>query len=386
MPIKIRIGHIFLCQPFPFVHWDVCGGAAHKDARDQGITMCERGAQSEAHSPTQKKKKGSLRFWLPGCSRDTSDEGSTFTDDSAHPRFSLSHFMKTIQTLRFQGLLGFDLSLEVTPSSLDFWHSAHCWSWAATLVIDAWIVICFPGLENKASGAEESFDSALFPFTSPQLPDVVERRRQAGVSAAWLICLGLALTRLATRAKRCSWISVRPRMHVYDILCARAKPVHASCLESWKPLFFSFFLFFFCSSAFLPRCLAPARGSTCQWWLSASKHCLKVKKHAWRRMRRSEKCLKSHPSVCLSSCPPVCVDGWFCQWNLYWWVSGFLHSCPSGGRVGVGGWEWGVQAVDRDLWADSVRLQAQQQSPCLCLSAHRGRERNWQKESKREGG
>lgn len=51
-----------------------------------------------------------------------------------------------------------------------------------------------------------------------------------------------------------------------------------------------------------------------------------------------------------------------------------------GGRIrdGEGERRGGIQAADRDLWADSVRLQAQQQSPCLCLSAHGGRE--WQKE------
>lgn len=47
-----------------------------------------------------------------------------------------------------------------------------------------------------------------------------------------------------------------------------------------------------------------------------------------------------------------------------------------GGRIrdGEGERRGGIQAADRDLWADSVRLQAQQQSPCLCLSAHGGRE------------
>lgn len=171
--------------------------------------------------------------------------------------------------------------------------------------------------------------------------------------------------------------------------CLRAHSLRPDlwCRELKMSCFTIFFssLSFFCGAALLPRCLAPDRGSACQRWLSATKHCLKVKKH--RRRADREVSMFKIVSVCLSL--SVCLFSsmcwWFCQSNLYWRVSGFLHSFPSGGRVG---WGWrgrGVQAVDRDLWADSVRLQAQQQSPCLCLSAHRGRDRNWQKESKREG-
>lgn len=101
----------------------------------------------------------------------------------------------------------------------------------------------FQVLENKASGAEESFDSALFSL-SPRLATERAWAPPPGGGVGRLADLaGLALTGLATRAKRCSWISVRPWMRVYDILCACAQPVHVSRAESLRAFCFSFSFF-----------------------------------------------------------------------------------------------------------------------------------------------
>lgn len=52
------------------------------------------------------QENGSFRIWLPGCCCDTSDEGYRYTDNSVHPCFSVSLFMKTIlsclRTLRLR--------------------------------------------------------------------------------------------------------------------------------------------------------------------------------------------------------------------------------------------------------------------------------------------
>lgn len=42
------------------------GGAAHKDAQDQALPYVSVELKVSC-VPQRKKKKGSLRFWLPGC-------------------------------------------------------------------------------------------------------------------------------------------------------------------------------------------------------------------------------------------------------------------------------------------------------------------------------
>lgn len=65
------------------------------------------------------------------------------------------------------------------------------------------------------------------------------------------------------------------------------------------------------------------------------------------------------------------------------WVLPFLRPYREGVRGCRQRRRRDVQAVDRDLWADSVRLQAQQQSPCPCLSACGGRDSCCQNQSER---
>lgn len=163
----------------------------------------------------------------------------------------------------------------------------------------------------------------------------------------------------------------------------------------------SVLLFFglLCSMASLPRCLPLTTGSSCQWRLSAGKHCLRERKTGRKEPSKRETVEGRHEN---QRCLSVCLSVWlsiylYILYMLYIYFSKCVCCCASqtftgrslgssvsppvkGGRIrdGEGERRGGIQAADRDLWADSVRLQAQQQSPCLCLSAHGGRE--WQKE------
>lgn len=160
-----------------------------------------------------------------------------------------------------------------------------------------------------------------------------------------------------------------------------------------------FFWGLLCSMASLPRCLPLTTGSSCQWRLSAGKHCLRERKTGRKEPSKRETVEGRHEN---QRCLSVCLSVWlsiylYILYMLYIYFSKCVCGCASqtftgrslgssvsppvkGGRIrdGEGERRGGIQAADRDLWADSVRLQAQQQSPCLCLSAHGGRE--WQKE------
>lgn len=159
------------------------------------------------------------------------------------------------------------------------------------------------------------------------------------------------------------------------------------------------FLGLLCSMASLPRCLPLTTGSSCQWRLSAGKHCLRERKTGRKEPSKRETVEGRHEN---QRCLSVCLSVWlsiylYILYMFYIYFSKCVCGCASqtftgrslgssvsppvkGGRIrdGEGERRGGIQAADRDLWADSVRLQAQQQSPCLCLSAHGGRE--WQKE------
>lgn len=162
---------------------------------------------------------------------------------------------------------------------------------------------------------------------------------------------------------------------------------------------FAFFWGLLCSMASLPRCLPLTTGSSCQWRLSAGKHCLRERKTGRKEPSKRETVEGRHENQrCLSVCLSVRLSIYlYILYMLYIYFSKCVCGCASqtftgrslgssvsppvkGGRIrdGEGERRGGIQAADRDLWADSVRLQAQQQSPCLCLSAHGGRE--WQKE------
>lgn len=203
-------------------------------------------------------------------------------------------------------------------------------------------------------------------------------------------------------------------------LCVYSIYPHMQCSETrlWtvvEGFFFPHTFFFFqgllYTVALLPRCLPPTTGSACQWRLSAGKHCLKVyKKKGGReggdrggereRMGSENICyLSIYLSICLSvclsadlsvlKCARLCGFLWVKPLLAGQWVLPLLHQRREGGRGCREGRRRDIQAVDRDLWADSVRLQAQQQSPCLCLSARAGRDSDWQNESERglaEGG
>lgn len=179
---------------------------------------------------------------------------------------------QNIPKYQLSELEGFDFGSEVAPSSPNFWRSVNHVNW-------------FPGFGwiKRESGDEESFDSGLFPFTSAPYWEYW-RPRPAGQADP----SGSALL-----------VEQPEPWNVYGSLCTRRRMFTTLCVhlytltcgaESWKPSCFPSLLslsLFLCSMALLPRCLAPARGSACQWWRSATKHCLKAKKHR-RRRRRGE--------------------------------------------------------------------------------------------------
>lgn len=146
---------------------------------------------------------------------------------------------------------------------------------------------------------------------------------------------------------------------------------------------FFFFLFFFCfwvvvQHGLITQVFTPNHRKllsvTTVYWQTLPEWKKEKKGRERQRKRDREGC----EIICLSICLYFCVVIWVC-------LCGFASQTFTGRSVGSsspsleGGRRGDIQAVDRDLWADSVRLQAQKQSPCLCLPAHRGRDRDWQK-------
>lgn len=180
-----------------------------------------------------------------------------------------------------------------------------------------------------------------------------------------------------------------PLVPAWPDCVSAATPSHAVQRDKAMNHSGGFFFFVCCLKVLLycvalkPRCLPPTTGSACQWWLSAGKHCWKVKKKRKKEWAedRQQKWWKTFKNIYLS----VCLCMFACVLFFF-----FASQSFAGRSVGSsipppvqGGSErrgcrqrrrWDVQAVDRDLWADSVRLQAQQQSPCPCLSARGGRD------------